>query len=407
MKKSVLFLILFVVTCAGPNLAQAVQNIKTFPSNYWQLDLGARYFSSNGNYSKSGGTYSSLPDGFGFSTTDIDAGFRAVMPTKNWALFGETRMSSVEAKSRANTKTNSGLNYMLFGTDYVLYKSSIALIPEFSFLYPFTKNETSQSSAPIGEGAMEVAARMIAQINSGIMRYAAWLGYTYRDQGRSALAPYGVAIDLRAGSWTFGADLKGYTSVSNDVDSNNDTLRQQWATRNSGTSFRYYSANPNLLESNVWAGVQSSKELGFLLGAGSTLNGSNAGSGYTINLALNWRFLAEPKEFSRPTRPQREKSELDRFQEQTLDGVDQNIFENNKDDEQYEETIVNKPKPAPRRAQPNKNTSAPRDNSRDNRDGYRGNPRNDVPAQESVDIQDELDKTEMQIEVKRNRRTSP
>jgi hypothetical protein len=404
MKKSVvlfLFLNIFVINFIYAT-AFAGSDIKTYPQNFWEFNLEAKYFQTTGTYSKSGGAVSSLDGGYSNALTDIEGSFRTILPARNWAIFGEATLSSVEAKSPSATRTNSGLNQAGIGTDYVMYKGDFALIPEFTLTFPFTKNETTTDNAAIGEGATELAARLIAQVNSGRMRYAGWGGYAYRDQGRSALIPYGIAADIRLSYWYFGADLKGYSSTSYDKDTDSDSARISWAKRANGNSLKYFSVNPSLLETNIWAGVQSTQQLGFKFGFGTTLNGTNSAAGMSLNAMLIWRMLTDTKPKSQPfmrmtptrsTAPKKTPSEIDRFQEQTQDGVDQSLFEN--EDELYEETIY------PNQAPIKNNQLAPPAETKSQPPAKQK--RTVKPKRDTLNIQDELDQTEMQIELKKNK----
>jgi len=250
---------------------------------------------------------------------DVSTGFRATIPEKNWAYWGEVDLAYAQAKSPGTTRTNAGISYAKVGTDYVLYDDSFTLIPEFSFTYPFVKNASNVDAAAIGEGVMELEAKMLAQMRFGNLTMGGFAGFTYRDESRSSLIPYGIYGEWGGRTWSFGGNLRGYSSTSYDKDTNNQIIRQNWATNYNGGSYKFFMPNPQLLETNYWAQVQTTKQMNFLFGFGMTLNGANMANGWTLMAGMTYRF---------PIGNEKEKGDdLTRFQEETQDGVDQSLFD--------------------------------------------------------------------------------
>lgn len=329
--------------------------IKTYSQKDWNMDFRGKYFLSDSNFSTGGGVYQALPNGYGYQLLDASMGFRSTIPERNWAVWGETQLAYVSAKSSSATRTNTGISYAKVGTDYILYEDVFTLIPEFSFTYPFVKNATNVDAAAIGEGVMEADARMLAQIRFRDFTMGGFAGFTYRDESRSSLVPYGIYAEIGKKTWSFGGNLRGYSSASFDKDSNNQTARQNWATNFNGGSYKFFMPNPQLLETNFWAQVRTTKQMNFLCGFGMTLNGANTANGWNVMAGMTYRF---------PTGKETEgNDDLNRFQEETKDGVDQTLFKKGANTPQKKRT---------------------RDDN--------GN------------LQDELDKTEMQIELKSNKR---
>ena len=69
----------------------------------------------------------------------------------------------------------------------------------------------------------------------------AFAGYEYRDGGRSALLPYSVGLHFRPNQWWIQAEYRGFTSISDDgdSDSNSRLLRTRYSNLVNGGSFRY------------------------------------------------------------------------------------------------------------------------------------------------------------------------
>lgn len=350
MKLSVqFFLILVLVTFAKP--AHAYKDLKSFPQNYWELTADYKYFNTTGNYSSSGGSYTNLPTGYSYKLQTIDLGSRSTVPDLNLAYFTEFTVSAAESSSPYATRTNSALTSALIGTDFIMHEGSFDIIPEFTFLFPFKRNDVNSSAVAINEGAMEIGGRLIAQTQFGKVRSGAFIGFTYRDENRSSLIPYGLVAEMSLGKWKFSGDIKGYTSTNYDKDTNNESARLTWANSYNGGSQKFYSINPSLLETHLWAQAPISKTFLMDFGGGTTLNGTSNAAGWNVFLGLTYRILT-------PTTPEK-LPEVDRFKEEVSDGVNQELFQ---------------PPPPPSR-QKSKKT-----------------------------IQDELDKTEMQIELKTDKK---
>jgi hypothetical protein len=331
--------------------------IKTYVQKNWDLDFSGQYFASDSNYVASGGVYQALPSGNTYNLFDFDFSFRTTIPDRNLAIFGETQLAYGQSKSSTTTRSNSGITQLMIGTDYILYQDSFLLIPEFTFLYPLIRNSTGSDAVAINEGAMEIGAKIYAQMPIKGMQAGVFTGFVYRDEGRASLIPYGMYAEKLGKKWSFGGNLQGYISANFDKDTGNPGPRNTWASNVNAGSFKFFMPNPQLLETNFWAQVKSSNNMNFMFGLGLTLNGANAANGWNILGGVTYRISTDDGQGER-------KSELDRFQEETSDGVDQSLFE--------QEQSASKKK---------KQKSEPVD-----------------------DIQSELDKTQMQIEIKKKKR---
>jgi hypothetical protein len=341
------------------NAMATYHEIKTYTQKNWDLDFSGQYFSSESNYLASGGVYQGLPSGGSYGLFDFNFAFRTTIPERNLALFGDTQLSYATSKSSLATRTNTGITHVMIGTDYILYQDTFTLIPEFTFLYPFSRNSVTGDAVAIGEGAMEISGKMYAQTLIKGIQAGAFTGFIYRDEGRSSLIPYGVYGEKLGKKWSFGGNLQGYASASYDKDTNNSTARTNWANTVNAGSFKFFMPNPQLLETNFWAQVKTSNNMNFMFGFGLTLNGANAANGWNVMGGVTYRISTDEGQNDH-------KSELERFQEETSDGVDQSLFEQQQNAKK-------------------KQRSAP-------------------VADDIDDIQSELDKTQMQIEIKKKKR---
>ncbi|MBX2995123.1 MAG: hypothetical protein KF681_09880 [Bdellovibrionaceae bacterium] len=326
-----------------------------------------RYYQAQGNFTKGGNSYDSLTSGYGYEIFNFDVGARAVLHSK-WAAFAQATMANATSKSPTNTRTNSNLSEAQAGLDFLLNEGTITLIPEFSISFPFEDNSVTKDVVALSDGVMTVNGRAIALMRTRVINLGAYLGYTYREKGLSSLLPYGILGEFPLGSFTLGADLRGYASLSSDSTSDTEITRDFYQCRTNGCAKRYYAMNPSLLESSAYFKWAVSRTWDVSAGFTMAITGQSTATGYGAfaNIGYRWGLPAAPTpmEDSETLPAGRARVVNPGFQEETNDGVDQNLFK------------APTPPPSP--------------------DAQR--------KKRQRQIQDDLNKTEMQIELKSNRK---
>ena len=346
----------------------AFDDIKFYPQKIWDFEITSRYLSTTSNFSSAGGSYVSLPSGWSYTLEDFNFAIRTTVPGSNWAIWGDTQMSAAQSKTSMQTLSASGLTHGRIGTDFILYQDAFSIIPELSLLYPITTNSFSNYSTPaLSDGVMTISGKLYLQFNFSNLWVEGFSGYVYRDQGRAALIPYGVVAEFRFNSWAIGGNVQGFSSASNDTNSTNPAIQNLWITSVNAGSDLFDAINPQLLETNAWVRFNLGKSFAIFGGGGATLNGANMSNYWNAQAGIEYRMGASEPRRSRP------RSDVERFNEETSDGVDQSLFKNNT------------PAVPAQKPRVNKNTS----------------PKN---------LQKELDNTEMQIDMKsynRNHQPNP
>lgn len=305
-------------------LAAPFKDFKFLSGQRWDFDLETRFYKSDGNFDKSGNTFTRHLDGYSYQNINMDLGVRTGLGPR-WNIYGQTRFATAESKSLSTgssvSKTNSGLSHFQFGSDNLLYSGSVLVFSDFSFTYPMAKTERlGTSSVAIGEGTMELQGRAILRVERKGYRFGAFGGLTYRDQGRSMLVPYGFLGELVLGKWNLGTDLRGYQSLTLDKDSNNEfAIEQAYFCPVNGCAKQFGSFNPSILQNNIWARVNFSKDFGMHAGLSHDILGSNVSKGMNIYGGLVYRMGAS----SRQSTPSPENN----FSENIDDGIDQRAFE--------------------------------------------------------------------------------
>jgi len=323
------------------------EDIKHYPQNVWDFELTSRYLSTNSNFTSAGGAYANFPSNYSYSLEDFNFFTRTVMPGSNVSFWGDSQVSAAQSKNPAQSLTTTGLTHIRLGSDFVLFHDAFNIIPEFYF---------ANSSVPaISDGVMKLSAKLFLEFQFGSFWVEGFSGYIWQDQGRAALIPYGAVGEFRFSSWSFGGNIQGYSSASTDTNTSNNAQQLNWMSNVNGGSELFDAINPQVLEFNVWGKFNLTRNFSMFAGGGTTINGQNIANYWDIQFGLAYRWPTG--KFNRP----RPKTEVERFNEETSDGVDQSLFD------------VRPPVPQPQ----NQHRSV--------------SPQN---------IQKELDKTEIQIDMK-------
>jgi len=332
----------------------------------WQFDAQVTSYQATANYTKSGGEYSSLPSGYSYTLLDFDFGARWV-PSSRWAVYATSRVSNAESKDNVSTRRDSTLTQAVVGTDFLFYSSKrLDLYPDFSLTVPLKRVDPAADDVVAGEGAMELSGKIIGRINWGVFDPFAFIGFTYRDEDRSSLMPFGAGAELQFSKWHLGGEVRGYQTVIADKFADNPYRREIVAARN-GNALRYYAVDPSLLETNFWLRGNLTPTWAMKFGGGTSITGSNTAAGWSVFAGITYSPEFTPGRPSPIVAPYKERQTEDTqvFQEETSDGVDQNLFR--------------KPPPPVPVAPP-----APKPN----------------PEVQKKKLQNELDQTEFQIELK-------
>ncbi|MFN7728296.1 MAG: hypothetical protein ACK5P7_03995 [Bdellovibrio sp.] len=366
MKKSALSALLLLFCSPLMAFTPGGSEFKTYTVRNIDLYGQTRYYVAQGNFTKSGNSYDSLPSGYAYEIFNFDVGARSVIFSK-WAAFGRMTMGAAQSKSPSDTRTNSALSEAQVGLDFLMSEGSLSLIPELSFTFPFEANDVNKDTVAISDGAMAINGRLIALVKTRMMHLGAYGGYTHRDKGLSSLFPYGILGEFDFGSFHLGADLRGYTSVGYDSGSDSELRRDLYQCRSNGCAKRYYAVNPGLIESSVYFKWRASREWDLSGGITMAITGQNTSTGYGAfaNIGYHWGLGPVSNDNEMTTLPAaRSRVTGPNFQEETNDGVDQNLF------------TAPPPPPSP--------------------DAQR--------KKRQKQIQDELNKTEMQIDLKSNKK---
>lgn len=219
-------------------------------------------------------------------------------------IYGGTSASQVQSTNNSQTTSNNGFDEVRAGGRYWLNLQGFDLVPQFDFVYPFFRVDTGSSDPLVGEGAMKVRAGGWAMRAFGEFQAFGYLGFEYRDEGRASLMDYAIGGQFQPNSFWVSAQLRGYSSITNDSNMSNQALRDTYLATADAGSYRFYGINPNLMEGEVEAGF---KYQGWnpYVGFAQTFTGSSTAAGWTglVGVRFNPPPVLLPAERDQFTEP--------------------------------------------------------------------------------------------------------
>lgn len=298
MKKT--FFLLFTLMFA--QLSHGLTPMKDFTQGSMELGASFEYFRSEENY-KSGGSKESLPSGFHYQLMDFNIQTRFVL-APSLGLYASANIGTSESKSSTEIYTNSTLNWVEIGGDYLIIDNDLRLVADVSAIVPLEKVSDNMETSLNWDGAMHFRPRAIVSYETnGFVPYAS-LGVDYRDKGLSTLATFsaGLSSSLKS-DLIFGGEINGYSTIIKDnLPTERESERLNIIGRYNASSKKFYSINPSLFDSELYLKYRVSEwQLG--ASAGMTLAGSDSASGYHGKIFLTWNMdkISSSSHNARPT----------------------------------------------------------------------------------------------------------
>ncbi|MGE4132036.1 MAG: hypothetical protein AB7F86_10400 [Bdellovibrionales bacterium] len=267
----------------------------------FRLDASASYFSSQTNYAAGGGGTEDLPNG-GYFTEYVGI-FKYIQDLNdNHRLYGGMAFSFTESEDGTTTRSNSGVRELLFGGQYWGWASGkYFVIPQLDVVYPLFRVSRSSDDALLGEGALKVKAGSWLTWTAGDLWPFVFLGYEYRDEGRSHAIPYSIGAKYKLSPLWFQLEYRGYERLFDNADTENRASRDAFLRKVDGGSYRYYSLNPSMSEVAAQVGF-SFGAIGVSGGVAYTVNGDSEALGWTFEGGLTYTPRGSIKGASRERR---------------------------------------------------------------------------------------------------------
>lgn len=266
--------------------AQPLPHLPVAPSGLdYKIDANVTYFTSTTNWASGGGSTADLPNG-GYFTDIIGKALYTQDLDKSQRIYGGLTYSQTESSNGINTRTNNGVNEILAGGQMWFKLGSYDLVADGDLVYPLYRVDTGGDDALLGEGAMKIRTAGWFIYPWHELKAFLYLGYEYRDEGRSHAIPYslGAKYSLSKNFWLQG-EYRGYEKLFDNSDTDNRNTRDQFLLRVNGGSYRYYALNSAMSEIAGSAGYT----FGTITAYGEAayiVNGSSVADGLTFMLGL-------------------------------------------------------------------------------------------------------------------------
>lgn len=324
---ALVLLILFV----APSLFAAMPPLHA--SKKIKLSMENSYFNTSSNFNGSG-EVSELSAGHSYSliNSKIQGSYFFL---NNWVAFAGANYSYAKSSNTTDDRTNGEVTSLFFGGRKIFQHGRFLLAPEAEAILSLMEVDPQGDEVLTSEGAHMATLGAWTTYDIWLMQPYAYIGYTYRDDGRSSLLPWRVGVQKKLSRWTFDIGVYGYRSITDDEYTDSPAQRQNVTALVDGGSYRFYSINPSLTEVQmmVW---HSWDRFSLAGGATHTLEGKNAARGQTYLLSLSYDWGAANKTLKKRTRRStttRPKPTTPKeFQPAVETGYDEDLFDEAEDD---------------------------------------------------------------------------
>jgi hypothetical protein len=354
---------------------------KRYDSAGLETYISSEAYYTNSNFD-SNSNESHLTGSNYYMLVDIPVGIRYPI-TPIWDFEAELTGSWAKSKSSDPTfggeRTNSQIHEMRLSTDTLMPMDGFDLIPELEAIFPFGTISGTTDSVMIGEQVTSFTGKLNLQTRFSQTDLFSYLGYQKRGSGRSDLLPWSVGLGWNAGVNMLGLRVFGFQSATQDSDKSNELTREATNYKVNGGSLKFYAVDPAVTSIEALWFLKFPRQWQLQFNAGLDLAGTNYSKGQFAGLTLifDWGDRGFRGHSSKKVVQPRGSgfavdSDTVDFKEDTNEGNDQQYFA----------------PPPPPRVRP---APAPRPK-----------PKTNVGPTDQQ-LQDQMDDTEMQIELKRKK----
>lgn len=263
------------------------------------------HFMTQANYEEGGGSFEDLPNGGSYSNTSIRA--RATFDIHSqWRLISGLRFSHAISDDGTFQRTNSELNEISAGLAMApFYSLSSRFYIDILGTFALNEVEPATDDSLTGEGAHFIFGGI--RYSHLVSRFEIFssLHLQYYMDGRSTRIPWRVGGLYHFGSLKILAALSGYESITDDEKEPNPSERTSVTNRVNGGSLKYYSVNPQLLNSQVGVMWQFRHDFVIEGGLTKTINGDSTAEGIALYAGASLFWGGNDEEVRRPIRKKR------------------------------------------------------------------------------------------------------
>ncbi|MCB0384252.1 MAG: hypothetical protein KDD43_02575, partial [Bdellovibrionales bacterium] len=224
---------------------------------------------------------------------------------------------------------NSALTDVMLGYQFFWMAKPFKLKPEVFVSYPVKTVEETTDEVVAGEGVPTAKFGLWVQKKWLTLDNYGYLGVNYRAEGRSSLAEYVLGTKKDLEGLEFGAEVRGYESVTDDEFTDTPTKRTAVVNKVNGGSLKFYGINPSLLSANFFVRLQMSDAFSLQGGYGLDLQGKSMAKGTTIFINLVWDMSSTHEEFTKSRRKNRRSEDVEKFNVEATE-YDESLFKEEK-----------------------------------------------------------------------------
>ncbi len=282
------FFMIFVLLMKEQSFA-LLQPDQLYVEGRLDVQTSVDYFRTTTNFN-SNGTTSSLPANNYLQVINLASQVRwAAFETLGFRFGGN--MGFIESSDLLATRANSAINRLDFGIDYLSLKMhSWEAILDFEYSHSLEPVDVNTDSALTNSGAHEMKPQIILRYQAPTYFLFGQTGINYRTDGLSTLWNYGTGAEYLFDTFSLGAQLQGYMSVTDDSKINQTSYRDFVTSRVNAGSKYYYSVNPGLIHTDVYVNLPFTEKLHMQLKAGYDLAGNNTAQGILLAALLRFSF---------------------------------------------------------------------------------------------------------------------
>jgi len=333
-----LFYSILIVNLWANSLAQAsFKPDQVFKSGRFDVSIFSQYYKTTANFDANKNKQTLLASNY-YQIFDFNPQVRWAV-THDWGLRAGFNVGTAESSDLTATRRNSTFNRLDLGVDYLLFEfSNLQALIDLEYSHGMDKIQSNTDSVLNSDGVSELKPTAIVRLSlDGFYPYS-YLGFNFRSEGLSTLMTYGVGAEYRFSEVGIGAALNAYSSIKDDDKTNSSLVRDSITTRVSAGSKKFYSINPNLINSELFFNFEATDNLLIKLFGQYDIYGSNISQGFAIGATVQFAFdtgidviksKVENKLNSPNGRRKIEPAPTNSnhfFQEDTDDGVNQDYF---------------------------------------------------------------------------------
>lgn len=293
-----------------------------------RVSISTSYFDSAANFDPEDGTFVRLGDEKYYKALSIGVLWDQVVSKRAAWRFGFNAAQS-ESFDGSFVRKNSALTDIMLGYQFFWIARPFKLKPELFISYPVKSVEVTTDESIASEGVPTAKLGLWMQKKWLTLDNYAYVGATYRAEGRSALAEYAVGTKKDLEGLEFGAEVRGFESVTDDEFTDTPTKRTVVTDKVNGGSLKYYGINPSLLSANFTVGLQMSDAFSLQGGYGFDIQGKSMAKGTTIFFNLIWDLNATHEEFTKSRRKSRRNQDVEKFNVEATE-YDESLFREEK-----------------------------------------------------------------------------